>query len=132
MLKVRARDVLKNMAKPRKRNIDDTPYSATAVSDGLIGTIGAYVGAKHPDLQKDFEKLYADRNAIADELENRAAAVYQNNDQWANKLDRSKNGLSFFYGFVQHWLASILHKRHRRIFDVLPSEFSMGHSLPEV
>jgi len=133
LLKAQRPDLANVVAAPKKKNIDNTPYSATAVSDGLVSEIMDYLRVKHPDLDKQFgEKLWADRDYFADALEKQANQVYQNNAPFAKKLDGSGDARPYFRGFVQHWFASLLNKKYKAVFQALPREFGMGHPLPVV
>jgi hypothetical protein len=68
-------------------------------------------------------------DSFSDQLAERAERVFAHNPLWRRRIKR-KHGLDWLQAFMRHWLASMLLKRRRDLFDQLPNSFKVGHPLP--
>lgn len=115
----------------KKRDMEkDLSLMPWIVADKIVSDLVSYL-RDNEDLEEDLNKLSQDiRGKLGERLTEQANAIYQANDDWANKLRRAKDPRPLFYAFMQHWLSSELYKHYPKIFKALPYGYTMGHDLP--
>jgi len=95
-------------AKRQAKSMEDaTALIPEVVADAVIGEVESYVGGDGSLRQ------------YADELADRARAIYGANADFAKKL-RRESGRETLYSFMRHWLASLLKKKRPEVYAALP------------
>jgi hypothetical protein len=100
----------------RRQSMEDaTALIPEVVADAVIGEVESYVGGDGSLRQ------------YADELADRARAIYGANAEFAKKL-RRESGRDTLYMFMRHWLASLLKKKRPDVFAKLPRGYGWERS----
>ena len=108
----------------------DTPIIPVVVAESVVEEVSGYL-SRHGH-EADAGLIYEAKQKLADELADRAEAVYKHDEQFRKKIRGSGNkGRDYLYAFTRHWLASDLKKQYPAIYHKLPRDFDMGTSLRE-
>jgi hypothetical protein len=100
----------------RRQSMEDaTALLPEVVADAVIGEVESYVGGDGSLRQ------------YADELGDRARAIYGANADFAKKL-RRESGRETLYSFMRHWLAALLKKKRPDVFAKLPRGYGWERS----
>lgn len=99
---------------------DRTAILPYVVADCVLGELERYFGGLP----------FADRDAIAEKLYEKAQACYQSKgSQFQKKVD-SKAGRDYLYTFMRHWLSGEIKDRYGdRAFEALPYRYCAGAPL---
>jgi hypothetical protein len=100
----------------------DTPIVPSVVAEEVVRQVHVYLQKKN--LADD--KL--DDSVLTSFLEKHAEASYKADKQWAGYLRRS-SGVATLMGFMRHWLAGELGRKHPEILRALPEGFKNGESI---
>jgi len=107
--------LVENAKRQAKSMEDATALIPEVVADAVIGEVESYVGGDGSLRQ------------YADELADRARAIYGANADFAKKL-RRESGRETLYSFMRHWLASLLKKKRPDVFARLPRGYGWERS----
>jgi hypothetical protein len=101
---------------PRIEN--DTPLVPQAVASAVWEEASQWLGEELP-------------RAWRVRLTERAEAVYASNARVRRRLRRPGNGgRDWLWAFTRHWLAALIWKHRRALYNRLPASYSVGHPLP--